>query len=76
MALVNFDPRGKSFNFRLDRYSCYRCSTGKCSLENMNIEELQNSSVCVPAVGESSVEYCRGMAKLFLDGKFTAPAGI
>lgn len=76
MALVNFDPRGKSFEFRLDQYTCYRCSTGECSLENMSIKELQNSSDCVRAIGESSIEYCRGMAKLFLDGEFTAPARI
>ena len=76
MALVNFDPRGKSFEFRLDQYSCYRCSTGECSLENMSIEALQNSSDCVGVIGESSITYCRGMAKLFLDGEFTAPARI
>lgn len=76
MVLVNFDPRGKSFHFHLDQYSCYRCSTGECSLENMSIDQLQNSLGCVHAIGESSIEYCRGMAKLFMDDKFTSPAII
>lgn len=65
MALVNFDPRGKNFEFRLNQYTCYRCSNGECALENINIEELQNSSNCVGAIEKSSIAYCRGMAKFF-----------
>lgn len=76
MAVVNFDPRGKSFEFRLDQYTCYRCDSGECSLDDMSIEELQNSSNCVHIIDESSIKYCRGMAKLFIDGEFTAPASI
>lgn len=76
MVFRKFDPRGKSFHFCLDKYTCCRCKTGVCSLENISIEELKNSLSYVHAIGESSIEYCRGMAKLFLDVEFSAPARI
>ncbi len=76
MASQKFDPRGKSFHFCLDQYTCYRCKTGKCSLENISLDELKNSLSCVHVIDESSIEYCRGMAKLFLDNEFSAPASI
>lgn len=76
MDTKGFDPIGKTFHFCLDKYTCFRCKTGICSLENISVEELENSSSCVHAFGESSIEYCRGMAKLFLDNEFTAPATI
>lgn len=76
MKSQGFDPRGKTFHFRLDQYTCYRCDTGVCSLENISLDELKKSVSCVHAIGESSIEYCRGMAKLFLDDEFPAPARI
>lgn len=76
MAFQKFDPRGKSFHFRLDQYTCYRCKKGVCSLENVSLYELKNSLSCVHVIGEGSIEYCRGMAKLFLDNEFSAPARI
>lgn len=76
MTHQEFDPRGKTFNFRLGQYTCYRCNTGVCSLESISLDELKNSGSCVGAIGQSSIEYCRGMAKLFLDSEFTAPARI
>jgi hypothetical protein len=76
MEIQGFDPRGKTFNFRLDAYSCYKRKTGFCSLDNISIDELKNCSSCVHVNGESTIEYCRGMAKLFLDHKFKTPADI
>lgn len=75
MDIQVFDPREKIFEFNLDIYSCYRCYTGECSLENISIEEIESySSTYINAV--ASIEYCREMAKLFLNNKFTAPAII
>ncbi|WP_252233895.1 hypothetical protein [Clostridium sp. ZS1] len=71
-----FDPRGKIFQFKLDKYSCYRRKTGICSLENITIEELLKCQSYVGEHDESSIKYCRGMAKLFLDNKFNSPADI
>jgi len=76
MDIQKFDPMGKSFHFRLNEYSCYKCSTGICSLESISLDELKNSESCVGAIGESSIQYCRGMAKLFIDDEFTTPARI
>lgn len=76
MTFREFDPRGKTFNFRLGQYTCYRCNTGVCSLEGISLEELKNSGSSVGNNRQSSIEYCRGMAKLFLDGEFTSPARI
>jgi len=76
MDIKGFNPRGKTFHFCLDEYSCYRCKTGSCSLDNISLEDLKNISPSDHAHRENSVEYCRGMAKLFLDHKFTSPATI
>lgn len=76
MNEVDFDPRGKTFHFRLDKYTCYRCKKRNCSLDNISLDELKGSSSCVHAYDESSIEYCRGMAKLFLDNEFSAAATI
>lgn len=76
MKVNKFDPRGKEFHFKLDKYSCYRCKEGNCSLKNISLDELKeyNSSGVIPP--ESSKEYCIGMAKLFLEGEFETPAVI
>lgn len=76
MYIQGFDPREKTFHFCLDKYTCHRCATGICSLENITLEEIEDAKSCVHAYGESSVEYCIGMAKMFLDNEFTAPANI
>ncbi|OAA90733.1 hypothetical protein WY13_01037 [Clostridium ljungdahlii] len=72
----NFDPRDKMFHFVLDQYSCYRRKTGICSLDDITIQELFNCESYIGECNESSIKYCRGMAKLFLDNKFSTPADI
>ncbi|MRY42631.1 hypothetical protein GKD46_20825 [Parabacteroides distasonis] len=76
MRIENFDPRGKEFHFKLDKYSCYRCQTGKCSLDNVTLDELYAFNVSNDLPAESSKDYCIGMAKLFLEGEFETPAFI
>ncbi len=73
MALQKFDLRGERFHFYLYKYSCYRCKTGVCSLEDISLDELKNSLSHSHFISESSIEYYRDMAKLFLDGEISAP---
>ena len=35
-----FDEKGKVFYFRLDQYTCYKCKSGICSLDEISLEEL------------------------------------
>lgn len=73
--IKGFNPRNKTFHFYLDKYSCYRCKTGVCSLDNISLQELKSLSY-IHITGEDKLEYCRGMAKMFIDNLFKTPAEI
>lgn len=74
--IENFNPRNKKFHFKLSKYDCYKQKSGVCSLDNITIEELLKFDSKGSEYGESRIQYCRGMAKLFLENKFKAPADI
>lgn len=63
------NPGGKKIHFSLDKYTCYKRKTGKCSLDNITIEELLEYTH-KREYNESSVHYCRSIAKLLLHNKF------
>lgn len=69
MEVISFEPRGKEYSFRLDKYSCYECKTGNCSLNDVSLEEIKNYEFSRSILGESNKEYCIRIAKLFLQGK-------
>ena len=65
----NFSLWGKGFNFLLDEYSCYKCKTKICSLCGLNlsdIQEIEPYNECE----ENSVNYCKNIAKMWLQGNF------
>lgn len=76
MSSDYFDPRGKTFSFRLDEYSCYRCKTGTCSLDNISLDELKANFELGKPGKINDLNYCRGIAGLFLHNMFKVPANI
>ena len=57
----DFDPTNKTFSFKLDKYSCFKCIHGICSLELDDKQILK-----YPAYGDCGVNYCRNLYKSIL----------
>lgn len=53
----NFSSKGKQFVFNLDTYTCYRISTGTCSIDEVGIQIKED-----PYASSYSVEYCPNLA--------------
>lgn len=71
---IDFNPNGKTYYFRLDEHDCYKCASGKCSLEDISLDELKKYPT--DCSQEKSINYCRGIASMLLNNKFPAPASI
>ncbi len=63
----NIDPTKYTFCFRLDKYDCYGLRKGICSLYLSNEEAKTISQQEEGQFKESSVLYCRNLAKELLD---------
>lgn len=61
VGFVDFIPTGKTFSFMLDKYTCFKCHRGICSLD---LDDKQISKYS--AHGESGVNYCRDLYQSIL----------
>lgn len=52
-----FRPKGKTFVFNLDEYSCYKLNTGVCSMDCEKNYDLNDMYV-----SENSIQYCPKLA--------------
>lgn len=66
MGISLFNPLGKTYCFRLDAFSCYRCKTGVCSLDDIGLEELDNNCTKIYHEGLAERKDCRDLARAFL----------
>lgn len=53
----NFNPKGKTFAFKLSKYDCYRLDKGKCSIQLDNTEHRDNANSS-PFKKECDYQYC------------------
>lgn len=42
MERVKLNPLGKTYYFNFNEYSCYKCKTGVCPLDNLTLDEIRN----------------------------------
>lgn len=70
-----FNPGNKTYNFSFDSYSCHKLATGKCSLDDISLDDLSKFENKYE-IDESNENYCRSIAMMVLNDKFTRPAWI
>lgn len=79
-----FNPIGKSFCFRMDKYTCFLRKHGKCSLDLTDdqyeafsrIDDEIYSDNFQEMTDKSSVHYCRALAKDFKSNGINKPIDI
>ncbi len=75
--MLTFDPRGKTYCFHLGDRDCYRKNSGICSLDGFTLKQIRDLDLSSSSTSRAySREYCLGMAKMFLEGTFKAPAAV
>ena len=64
---TDFYPLGKTYYFNFNDYSCHKCLTGKCPLDELTIEEIEKLPKPEGAyIKEQSWEYCANLARKLL----------
>lgn len=67
MERVKLNPLGKTYYFNFNEYSCYKCKTGLCPLDNMTLDEIRNLQATDKFyIDENSEEYCVDLARKML----------
>lgn len=67
MKVINFNPLGKTFNFRLTDNTCSRCKAGICPLNLKSICEIENFTCVSDYIKRGSAEYCFDLGKKILN---------
>lgn len=71
----NFSPKGKHFIFELDIYSCFKCSTGKCSITQQKVANHELDRKYYYGSSTASCEvHCLNIAKSLIENGFTSNA--
>ena len=72
MDLICMTGKKLCYNFQLDQYTCYRCKTGNCSLNETSLLELYKSTDTFNSKSrdESESDYCKILASNMLRGNF------
>lgn len=72
MKIINFNPLGKTFNFRLTEDTCSRCKSGTCPLDLMSVSEIENFEYNGDYLQRGSAEYCLDLGKKILNQSLNA----
>ena len=67
MKIINFNPLGKTFNFRLTENTCNRCKSGNCPLDLKPICDIENFTYVGDYIKRGSAEYCFDLGKKILN---------
>ena len=68
MDRVKLDPLVKTYYFKFDEYSCNKCKSGICPLDNLTLDEIRNlQKVDNSCMKENSAEYCTELARRILN---------
>lgn len=76
MKIINFNPLGKTFNFRLTENTCARCKSGNCPLDLKTISEIENFIYVSDYIKRGSAEYCLDLGKKILNQSLCAISKI
>lgn len=74
--MEKFNPKGKTFHFRLSAHSCYECRYGVCSLQDLTIRYINEYESNNYLPEESDEKYCIGIAKLILEDELNKKLDI
>ncbi len=67
MKVINFNPLGKTFNFRLTENTCSRCKLGECPLDLKSVPEIEKFEYNGDYIKRGSAEYCLDLGKKILN---------
>ncbi|MDE6691493.1 MAG: hypothetical protein K2K04_05920 [Clostridia bacterium] len=67
MKVINFNPLGKTFSFRLTENTCSRCKVGSCPLDLKSVSEIKNFEYDGDYIQRGSAEYCLDLGKKILN---------
>ena len=76
MKVINFNPLGKTFNFRLTENTCNRCKVGTCPLDLKSVSEIENFENNGDYIKRGSAEYCLDLGKKILNQTLNAVSKI